>query len=215
MKYKNVYFFNGTAYAGKSTIVRELAKKYHGIECGENYHNALLDSLDKSEYPGLCYTRDLKDWHEFIRRSPDEYEKWIDETSRECEKLELQILDRISNGDKLAFVDTNISIETLHKISDKDHVLIMLADPDISVNRFFDREDRDKQFIYRLLQEEDDVASAMNNFRNCLKRINSIERYNRFLNSGFNVLLKDENRKVEETIEVVEKILKIGGKNAI
>lgn len=42
------------------------------------------------------------------------------------------------------FVDTNISIETLKKISDTDHVLIMLADPDISVNLFFNRPDKEK-----------------------------------------------------------------------
>ena len=53
---------------------------------------------------GLCYTRDLKDWHEFIRRSPDEYEKWIDETSKECEKLELQILDGLAKGGELVSI---------------------------------------------------------------------------------------------------------------
>lgn len=45
---------------------------------------------------------------------------------------------------KPVFVDTNISIETLKKISDTDHVLIMLADPDISVNLFFNRPDKEK-----------------------------------------------------------------------
>lgn len=209
MKYNNVYFFNGNAYAGKSTIVRELAKKYNGIECGENYHNALLNNLDKNEFPGLCYTRDLKDFHDFVRRSPDEYEKWIDETSKECEILELQILDKLASSSKLVFVDTNISLKTLHEISDKDHVLIMLTDPDVSVNRFFEREDRDKQFLYKLLQDEENVEEAMDNFKNCLKRINSKERYNLFLNSGFNVLIKDEKRTIEETIILVEDILKL------
>ena len=209
MKYKNVYFFNGTAYAGKSTIVKELALKHNGIECGENYHNVLLNDLDKNEFPGLCYTRDLQDWALFIRRSPEEYAKWIDETSLECEKLELKILDELSKENKLVFVDTNISIETLHKISDKDHVLIMLADPDVSVNRFFEREDKEKQFLYSLLLKEKDVDKAMNNFRECLKRINSQENYDKFLNSGFNVLIRDDNRTIEETLTLVEKILKI------
>ena len=30
-KYKNVYFINGTAYAGKSTMTKLLAEKYNGI----------------------------------------------------------------------------------------------------------------------------------------------------------------------------------------
>ena len=86
MNWNNVYFINGTAYAGKSTMVKCLAEKYGGIACTENYHEQLMDGLDPDKFPGLCYTRDLQDWHDFIRRSPDEYEAWIDETSKECWK---------------------------------------------------------------------------------------------------------------------------------
>lgn len=209
MKYKNVYFINGTAYAGKSTMVKLLAEKYNGILCEENYHNAYLSDLDKNEFPGLTYTRDLKDWTHFIRRTPDEYEYWINITSKECEILELHILEDLTKKDKLIFVDTNISIETLSKISDKDHVLFMLADPDISVNRFFERPDREKQFLYKLLLNEEDPNSALLNFRNCLKRINTKERYDEFLNSGFNVIIRDEERTIEETLELVEKAFKL------
>ena len=42
MNFENVYFINGTAYAGKSTIVKALANKYDGIACEENYHDALI-----------------------------------------------------------------------------------------------------------------------------------------------------------------------------
>lgn len=34
-RFKNVYFINGTAYAGKSTMVKMLAEKYNGIACEE------------------------------------------------------------------------------------------------------------------------------------------------------------------------------------
>lgn len=212
MKYKNVYFINGLAYAGKSTMVKLLAEKYDGILCGENYHNELIPGLDKNEFPGLTYTRDLVDWKDFVRRSPDEYEKWIRTTSKECEKIELQILDELSKQDKLIFVDTNISLETLSKISDKDHVLVMLADPNISVNRFFDRPDREKQFLYRLLITESDPEAALDNFKKCLQRINNEKSYNYFLNFGFNVLKRDENRTVEETLTIVEKMFKLKNK---
>jgi len=59
MKFKNVYFINGTAYAGKSTMVKSLAEKYHGIACEENYHDRLLPELDREDFPCLTYTRDL------------------------------------------------------------------------------------------------------------------------------------------------------------
>ena len=35
----NAYFIIGTACAGKSTMIRLLAEKYHGILCEENYHD--------------------------------------------------------------------------------------------------------------------------------------------------------------------------------
>lgn len=204
MKFENIYFFNGTAYAGKSTLVKGLAAKYDGIACEENYHDALLSELDKGEFPCLTYTRDLQDWHDFVRRTPDEYEAWIDGVSKECEILELRILEELCKTERPIFVDTNISIETLWQISDRDHVLIMLADPNISVTRFFDRPDKEKQFLYRLLLDEADPPKAIDNFRNCLERINSVERYNGFLNSGFRVIVRDENRSISETLKLAE-----------
>lgn len=207
MRFDNVYFINGTAYAGKSTLVKNLARKYKGIACEENYHDVLLPRLDREQFPNLCYTRDLVDWHDFVRRSPDEYEAWIRGVSKECEILELQILEEVSTQGKPVFVDTNISLETLWEISDRDHVLIMLADPEISVKRFFQRPDREKQFLYRLLMEEENSAAAMENFRQCLARINSRENYDAFLNSGFRVILRDENRREEETVTLAEREL--------
>lgn len=205
MKFDNIFFINGTAYAGKSTMVKRLAKKYNGIACEENYHNAVLSGLDKDEFPYLTYTRDLQDWHDFIRRTPDEYEAWIKGVSKECETLELRILNKLSSEDKIMFVDTNISIEALKEISDNDHVLIMLADPEISVNRFFERPDKEKQFLYQLLMEEENPKQAMENFRQCLERVNSRSVYDSFFDSGFRVIVRDESRSIEDTFALVER----------
>ena len=205
MRFENVYFINGTAYSGKSTMLKMLAEKYNGFLCEENYHNEKLSELDSADFPALTYTRDLKDWRAFIRRTPEEYEAWIKEVTKECAIIELQILEEVSKQNKLVFVDTNIPVEILWKISDKDHVLIMLADPQISVNRFFERPDREKQFLYKLLLDEENADKAMKNFRECLARVNSKETYNDFLNSGFHVIVRDDNREKEETFSLVEK----------
>ena len=208
--WENVYFINGTAYAGKSTMVKLLAQKHGGIACEENYHDRFLPELDPSEFPCLCYTRDLQDWHDFIRRSPEEYEAWYDGVSVECETLELRILPELAAQGKPVFVDTNICPETLHTITDEQHVLIMLADPEISVRRFFERPDREKQFLYRLILEEPDPARAMENYRQGLTRINSPARHARFLHAGFPVLTRDESHSVEQTLSLVEKLFGLG-----
>lgn len=210
MNFNNIYFINGNAYAGKSTMVKLLAKKHNGIACEENYQDSLLLQLDSKEFPALTYTRDLKDWSKFIRRTPDEYSNWIDACSDECAILELRILEELSaKTNQKIFVDTNISTHILKEISDKDHVLIMLADPEISVNQFFNRPDKEKQFIYRLLLSESDPDAAIANYRKILEKVNSKEKYDAFKDSGFNVILRDDKRNIDETLTLVEKAFKL------
>lgn len=210
MDLSNVYFVIGTSYAGKSTIVKNLAKKHHGIALEENYHDAKLPELDSREFPNLCYTRDLQDWHEFIRRTPDEYVTWLKNVKKECETVELQMLEELlekpeTRGKKI-FVDTNICVETLHRISDPAHVLVMLADPGIGIRRFFDRPDPEKQFLYQLMLEEPDPQAALDNYREILTRVCSKESYDALLHSGFRVLFRDEKRSQEETVLLAEEI---------
>ena len=210
MDLSNVYFAIGTSYAGKSTIVKNLAKKHGGIALEENYHDAKLPELDSREFPNLTYTRDLQDWHEFIRRTPDEYVTWVNNVKKECETVELQILGELLEKpearEKKIFVDTNICIETLHRISDTKHVLVMLADPEIGVRRFFDRPDPEKQFLYQLMLEEPDPQAALDNYREILTRIMSKESYDELLHSGFRVLFRDEHRSQEETVRLADEI---------
>ena len=207
MKFNNVFFINGTAYAGKSTMVKLLAERHNGIACEENYHDSMLPGLDSREFPCLTYTRDLQDWHDFIRWTPDEYEAWVRGVSKECEVLELQILEKLAATDKPVFVDTNISLGTLREISDYDHVLIMLANPKVSVKRFFERPDKEKQFLYKLMMEEPEPERALENFRQCLERINSSAVYEEFFHSGFRVILRDDSRSIEKTFALVEREL--------
>jgi len=213
MDLSNVYFVIGTSYAGKSAIVKNLAKKHNGIALEENYHDAKLPELDTKEFPNLTYTRDLQDWHEFIRRTPEQYVTWVNNVKKECEIVELGILEELLQKpdvkDKKIFVDTNICIETLHKISDTDHVLVMLSDPEISIHRFFDRPDPEKQFLYQLMLEEPDPQAALDNYREILTRICSKESYEELENSGFKKIYRDENRSQEETVQLAEELLNI------
>ena len=213
MDLSSVYFVIGTSYAGKSTLVKNLAKKHRGIALEENYHDARLPELDSREFPNLCYTRDLQDWHEFIRRTPDEYVAWLHAVKKECEIVELQMLEELlakpEGRAKRIFVDTNICVETLHRFTDTRHVVVMLADPETGIRRFFDRPDPEKQFLYRLMLEEPDPRAALDNYREILTRICSRESYDELLHSGFRVLFRDEARSPEETAALAEEIFGI------
>ena len=167
--FQNVYFINGTAYAGKSTMIKLLAQKYDGICCGENYHDLLTDLIDGVHQPNLWYLKNCQDWQAFVSRTPREYAEWIEGCSREAEELELVLLIRYAGAGKKVFVDTNIRPEVLQKISDFHHVLFLLSDGKTAVNRFFEREDREKQFLYQVLQQSEERERAFENFRACLQ----------------------------------------------
>lgn len=60
--FQNVFFINGTAYAGKSTMIKMLSEKYNGVCCGENYNEKLFYLMDPVHQPNLCYFQTMSDW---------------------------------------------------------------------------------------------------------------------------------------------------------
>ena len=124
---KNAYFITGTAYAGKSTMVKMLADRYDMVFCGENYHSAVSDVIaSKEAQPNIAWLNGLTDWKEFVTRSPEEYERWIYSTSREAAEFEVAELIAVSQNQKV-IADTNIPVELLKEISSYDHVAVMLS----------------------------------------------------------------------------------------
>ena len=190
---KNVYFITGTAYAGKSTTVKMLAERYDMICCGENYHMAVSEIVATPEtHPDLCYNRSLTDWKEFVTRTPEEYERWLYAVGREAAEFEVAKLIAISQ-DKKVIVDTCIPIDILKEITDYDHVAVMLSPQSMSVERFFDRSDPEKQFLLNVIDSCDDPAAVMENYRQGLARINSKEHYDEYANSGFFTVMREDN----------------------
>ena len=192
---KNVYFITGTAFAGKSTMVNMLAEKYDMICCGENYHSAVSDIVaEPNVQPDLCYMKSLTDWKEFVTRTPEEYERWIYGTGREAAEFEIAELLSLAK-EKKVIVDTNIPIDILKEISDYHHVAVMLSPQSMSVERFFDRSDPEKQFLLSVIDSCDDPESVMENYKKGLARINSQEHYNEYANSGFFTLVREDDGK--------------------
>ena len=204
---KNVYFITGTAYSGKSTAVKMLAERYGVFACGENYHMAVSEKVaTPASHPDICYNRQLTDWREFVMRSPEEYERWIYAVGREAAEFEVAELIAISQS-KRVIVDTNIPLDLLHEISDYGHVAVMLAPQSMSVDRFFDRSDPDKQFLLSVIDSCDDPQAVMENYRRGLARINSKQHYDEYLNSGFFTLVREDDGK-DTRDEVCDKLAK-------
>ncbi len=190
---KNVYFVTGTAYAGKSTTVKMLSERYDMLFCGENYHMPISNDVATIKtHPDLCYNKMLTDWKNFVTRSPEEYERWIYSVGREAAEFEIAELISISK-DKKVIVDTNIPLDILKEISDYNHVAVMLCPQSMSVDRFFDRSDPEKQFLLNVIDSCDNPDAVMENYRQGLARINSKEHYDEYANSGFFTVVREDN----------------------
>ena len=204
---KNVYFITGTAYAGKSTTVKMLTEQYDMVFCGENYHSAVSDVVaTPNMQPDICYTKNLTDWKDFVTRTPEEYERWIYSTGKEAAEFEVAELISISR-DKKVIVDTNIPVEILREISDYNHVVVMLSPQSMSVERFFDRSDPEKQFLLNVIESCDDSEIVMENYRRGLALINSQKHYDEYANSGFFTVVRQdtEHDTRKEVCEIIAK----------
>ena len=198
---RNAYFITGTAYAGKSTMVKMLSERYGMVMCGENYQMEVTETAaDPVLQPNLCYFRQMKSWEDFVRRSPEEYERWIYDSGRESAGFEVAEIISRSRGSKV-IVDTNIPLSLLREISDYDHVAVMLSPQSMSVDRFFDRNDPEKRFLLEVIENCEDSAAVMENYRRGLARINSREHYEEFASSGFYTIVREDSG--EDTREAV------------
>ena len=100
-------------------------------------------------------------------------------------------------------------METLKEISDYGHVAVMLSEKRMSVDRFFERDDYEKQIIFSAINTSNDSKATMANYRKILEKLNSQERYNAFLNSGFWVFKRDDSLTLEQTMGYLEKHFKL------
>ncbi len=192
---KNVFFITGTAYAGKSTTVKMLADRFDMVFCGENYHSKVSDIVATSDkQPDICFINGLKDWKEFVTRSPEEYERWIFSVGKEAAEFEIAELLSISR-DRKVIVDTNIPIDVLKEISDYNHVAVMLSPQSMSVERFFDRNDPEKLFILSVIESCDNPEAVMDNYKRGLALVNSQKHYDECAESGFFTVVREDNGK--------------------
>ena len=202
---KNVLFINGTAYAGKSTMVKLLADKYDLVHCGENYKCAPDELLNPQQYPSLCYFQTMKGWQEFISRTPEAYYDWIMGCTRELIEFEIIYLIRASQYQKVV-VDTNLPLDILREIADYNQVAIMICSPSMSVECFFERDDADKVFLREQIMKAKNPKEAMAHYRKILE-YGAHKTYEAMKDSEFFTLTRTDvvNDTKQETADILAK----------
>lgn len=189
---RNCYFINGTAYAGKSTMCKMLAEKYGMVHCEENYNmDMILSVVTKEQQPNLHYFNQKKSWQEYVSREPEEFERWYCGVAEEVAGFEIAQLIRLS-AEHRVIVDTNIPCEILREISDYHRVAVMLSPQSMSVEHFFDRGDEEKQFLLSEIQKCPDPERTLQNFKECIARVNSPKYYKQWEDSGFFTIVRGD-----------------------
>ena len=81
----------------------------------------------------------------------------------------------------------------------------MLSPQSMSVDRFFDRSDPDKQFILSVIDSCEDSESVMENYRRGLALINSRKHYDEYAESGFFTVVRENNGRDtrEEVCDII------------
>ena len=197
---RNVYFISGTACGGKTTVTKELGKKYgipiYVIDDQFTIHQLMSD---KEHQPTMTTT--FKDADEFFGRSVEEYKRWLLGNKRE--QLDYVLLDLIKlSRDQIILCDLHIVVEEADKITDPSRIAFMISKPENIVDTYCNRPDH-KPFS-DFIHSATDYEKAKATCEQTLTEIN-IDAYNYIKNSDYFWVERDNNRSVEDTAALVEK----------
>ncbi len=207
---KNVYFVNGSAFAGKSTLVKMLANKHGMYHCGENHRFDYYLSLTTPDtHPYMNYFNTKGSWEEFVTRTKEDYDDWMVGCS--LETVPFEIIELISlSRDQRVITETNIPHHILSQIADSDHILYMVATPEIAMNYFFDRPDAEKQFLLEVINKTSEPEQNMINYKETIAYCNRQSKIDEFLKSGYYCIQrKSIDESIEDKIALAEKHFKL------
>ncbi len=189
-KLKNVYFIAGTNCSGKSTMAKQLSKKFDMIfySADDSYWKHRQCS-NKKDQPNM--NREFLGWDEFFNREPIDKATWLLES--ELEEMDFIIMDLVQLAQKenaKVIVDIHCMPEIFAQISEYRRVIFLLAEPDLVFKEYFDRED--KSDVYNcILKNTTNPEESLLNTRKLAKEIATMET-NKVLNSGFKYLVRTE-----------------------
>jgi hypothetical protein len=151
----------------------------------------------------MCYERG--DWQSFFNGPPDEYAKWLEDSI--AEQAEMAIIDLIKlSQNQRVIADVDIPLEYLKRIAEYHQVVLLIAEPEMIVETFFNRED--KQDMYDCIMSTPHPQETLENVRNSLKA--AAIPLEEFYKSGFKCIVRDDNKGIEQTFHEIERHFHLG-----
>ena len=210
---RNVLFLNGTALAGKTTMAKELSKKYGFAHFNDNWHEdrfkVYRSICDEKYQPQSTRKKETTDWEAFFGRSVEEFLADKGEYGEYDEYIEFMLIELIKlSQDKKVVADISVPVELLAEISDYRRIACMLASPELVTCENYGKRDDHKEFIECILSLKDPekkMAVQDELFRISTKKMyEDARKYNLFC------VIRTEESTIEGTLLLLEKHFRLG-----
>jgi len=205
---KNVYFLTGTPYGGKTTISKELSKKYGFIHFNDNWHEEpfkIYREICEEKYQKHSTKKKYTtDWETYFSRSVDEFLADNGDYGEFDEYLEFVIIELIKISQKQKIIaDVGFPIKTLTEISEYNRIACLLAPPELVTCANYGQREDHREFLECImaLKEPDKKIKTQNElFRiNAEKVFADVKKYNLF------GIVRNEENTIEKTLSMLEK----------
>ena len=205
---KNVYFITGTPCGGKTTISRELGKRYNLLvyDIDEQF-----EKHQKISNPAFqpSMNKAFNDADEFFGRTVEEYKKWLIDNTRE--QLDFVLLDLIRlSQNQIVLCDCHLTVEEADKLTEASRIVFLIKEPSDLVDDYCNRPDH--QAFSDFINSTSNIEKAKAICNATLKSLNE-KRCNDIKCSNYFWIERTENSTVNETVRKVEQHFGLVGKD--
>ncbi len=205
---KNVYFLNGTALAGKTTMAAEISRKHGFYHFNDNWHEerfSIYRSICDDKYqPQSTRKKQTTDWEAYFSRSVDEFLADTGGYGEYDEYIEFMLIELIKlSQDTKIIADVGIPLKLLTEISDYNRIACLLAAPELVTCENYGKREDHKEFlecILSLKEPEKKIAVQDEIFRiNVEKVYEDVRKY------GLFSIVRTDDSTVEGTLALLER----------
>jgi len=206
---KNVYFLTGTALAGKTTMAKELSKKYGLIHFNDNWHEdnfKIWLSICDEKYQKQASKRNaVKDWEAYFSRTIEDF---LSDNNGDYngynEYVEYAIIEliKLSQNSKV-IADICVPIGLLTEIADYNRIACLIALPELVTVENYGKRNDHREFlecILSLSEPEKKIAT-----QNELLRIGVDKIHAEAKKFGIFSIIRNNESTIENTLKTLEK----------
>jgi len=203
---KNVYFLTGTACGGKTTMARELSKKYGFVHFNDNWHEdnfKVWESIRDEKYQPVSGKKEnAPDWEAYFSRSVEEFLSDRDVENGYDEYLEFAVIELVKlSQNNIVIADVGVQPKLVTELADYNRIACLLAPAELIIRDYYGREDH-REFT-ECIQSLKDPEKKFET-QNELFRIGAKEMFDKAEKYKLFTIIRTEESTVENTLKILE-----------